>query len=147
MQNKTLLNKIEQLKKQYNLKQLSLIILKRKDQKIYNAIISKTNFLPIQSQLKERLYCIEYNLKEIPLCPVCKKKHVHWYFNRYTIACSTKCSHNMEQYRCNYENAMLNTYGNKYPAQNEIFKKQIKSTLKENMEVKHITIEINLNRQ
>lgn len=131
MRNKTILFKIKQLQNNLKFKNFNLIVVKKYDYSLYIEIINKTKFLKETTSLKERLYCIEHNLKNIPICIVCKQKHVRWYGNSYTTTCSTKCSHNTKQYRKNYEQAIFNKYGKKYPLQCDIFKKQIKATLKE----------------
>lgn len=72
-------------------------------------IIERTSFLDVKVCFKERLYYINNDLYEIPVCPVCKKKHLKWLSNPncYSKTCGDKrCQVSYGYYNSifNYEN-------------------------------------------
>lgn len=95
---------------------------------LIDLILDSTSFLLDTPSLYERLYCIKHDIKQLPLCNVCKtpikfsegKK-------RYSNFCRT-CSQKNPTVRQRYYDSMIKRYGVKSPIQNIQIREQIKNT-------------------
>ena len=61
---------------------------------IYNTLLEQTNFLPENSGIAERLYCIYHNISKRIQCQECGENHVKFqqYSKGYHAYCSLYCS-------------------------------------------------------
>lgn len=62
--------------------------------KYFDNIIKITSFLPINTHINERLYCISNNIQKVQLCSCGNKVTFKNFKNGYRDYCSTKCSMN-----------------------------------------------------
>lgn len=60
-------------------------------------LFKQTNFLDIKSSLKERIFCVNNNIKKIQLCQYCWIKKV-WFYNFYQKTCSISCARKLKYF-------------------------------------------------
>jgi len=99
-----------------NVAQWSAIIkLKHANKDLCSWIISNTFFLPENSIMTARIYCIQNSIIESPLCHYCKKpikfRDYAFGFNKY---CGSKCAANCPDQKVRRENTCLEKYGTKH---------------------------------
>ena len=66
-------------------------ILSSKDNALCNEILNRTNTLPSDAKLNERIYCLLNNIKIRPICPVCNKNTLKFNGKCYNKTCSNVC--------------------------------------------------------
>ena len=77
-----------------NKKQSGVRKLKAYYKDIVLEIFNVTNFLSENSKLVERLYCVENDIFEKPICPICKERFLKFglaFTHGYNQYCSRKC--------------------------------------------------------
>jgi hypothetical protein len=105
---------------------------KRNWTNIYHDIINNTNFLPENSSIRIRVYCILNDIKEQPKCKVCgnpvRFSRVNQVFNVY---CSSDCVNKDSLKIQKAQQTCLEKYGVKNPNLLDITKQKIKETCQE----------------
>jgi len=89
------LKKFLQRFREENKKQSGVRKLKAYYKDIVLEIFNVTNFLSENSKLVERLYCVENDIFEKPICPICKETNLKFglsFKEGYNKYCSRKCS-------------------------------------------------------
>jgi len=67
--------------------------IKSLSQNTINKIIERTNYLPDKSEIGERIYNIEHNIFDLPICRECSKPHNNFYFKEgYAEYCKGLCT-------------------------------------------------------
>lgn len=64
----------------------------KKHQSIYDDLLMRTSFLNEDAKPAERLYCIDNNITNIPLCETCSKELKYTADNYYGRFCSQECA-------------------------------------------------------
>ena len=104
--------------------------IKNNYQKHYNNIIYKTRFIETNS-LSEKIYCIIYNIEEVPKCKseTCNNKVGFAAYNvGYSLHCSHKCSTNNESVQEKSHKTCLERYGIEKPCQSKTIREKVKKT-------------------
>ncbi len=119
-------------KKYLNINQLKLIKSKKLQQKI-NKI---QNILNINNA-RQILWHIEYNINNIPICPVCKKNKLTWHSDNriYRKYCSNKCTGLGSIALA--KKTSLQKYGVEHYSKTKHFQQQIKKTSLQKYGVEH----------
>lgn len=112
---------------------------------IYDSIFVLTSFLPQNSSLSERLFCISNTITESPVCQVCKteKSSFKNYAEGYSLYCSRECAlkcseraakisqnHDYNKSTEKMRKTNLERYGVEYTIMNNEVKEKIGSTKK-----------------
>ncbi len=107
--------------------------LKKRYPLILLEIITSTNFLSPDVTTRERLYCIEHNIKSVPTCLGCNspvnfvKRGTTSY---YSMFCSNKCASSHHNTKEKSKQTNLKNIGVEYPQQNaEVWKKSRQTML------------------
>jgi len=115
----------------------------RKNGTLYNEyleLLEFTNFLPVNTSVKERLYYVEHNINKIVKCHTCEKK-ANWSNrgknkNTYKKYCSVCAYKSPERYK-KIKQTNLNRYGVENVLQSKEVKDKIKQTNLERYGVEH----------
>jgi len=98
-------------------------------EKIYDNVITITKFLPSNSKLNERFYCILNDITSQQLCNTCHNKPVKYTngLNGYRQCCGYKCSSNNKDIKEKTKQTNLSKYG-KHPQQVKEIRNKSKQT-------------------
>ena len=119
---------MEELAKEY-LKQAHLGFLKRaKNKEIYEKIVNATNYLPKNSEVRQRLFHIVNHLDSIVLCKGCGINPVSWNKHQYLEYCSSQCSNNSKTVKDKKIETVIKNYGVDNPFKSEIIIEKIQET-------------------
>ena len=142
--NKDLLSAIMEFKGNHSLHWLSRLI-KRVHLDIYSEVKARTSFLDKFYQdkydsLPARLYCIEHNIKQQPICqnPNCSNP-VGWYpsTNSFRKYCSVKCSVSCDETRQKTKQTVMEHYGVEHVSQSSDVQEKMRKTWLKNLGVDH----------
>jgi hypothetical protein len=100
---------------------------------MYDQIMSNTAFLPESAKMKERIYCILYDISSPVLCVQCNTMPVSYDYKGKTNAgykkyCSSKCIANSDTIKSKKESTNIERYGASNTFQSEEIKKRIRQT-------------------
>jgi len=111
----------------------------RKTKEIKQDVWEATSFLPIESKVMERFYCILNNILEPVKCPICKLKFLKYKTNLdgYREYCSIKCANNSEEIKLKRKQTCLERYGVESSNQSEQMKRKSKQTCLERYGVEY----------
>jgi hypothetical protein len=98
---------------------------------IYTQIIDKTNFLAENVSFGERLYCVEHNIRQKPVCKECGGE-VKYKDRKYHTYCSLKCSNNAKDVKRKKEQTNINKFGVPYASMSEKIKTKQRCTFNNN---------------
>lgn len=100
------------------------------NEELYNDIVLATSFLPEQTAIRERLYCITHNIISRVLCPTCATPLSIKASGRleYPKYCSRACAYASPIRTEKKDNTMMQRYGAKYTAQNSELHAKMKKT-------------------
>jgi very-short-patch-repair endonuclease len=107
---KNIKEQIQLLLQKIKPKQISFAI-KHSHNDIYYELIKITQFLPINVEFIERIYCVLNDIKEHPKCQCGKLLNYRCFSVGYRKHCSSKCSHNDIKTLNKYKETNLNRYG------------------------------------
>ena len=90
MSNEELLLEVKKLSSSLTWQQKKL---KTENLELWHEVVKRTNFLKDDIDLSARLYCLEHNISERPLCESCAKNPVSWLSKKRKFAryCSARC--------------------------------------------------------
>lgn len=96
-----------------------------------STIKERTDFLPPDADIRQRLWYIEHNATTPPICACCGINYVQWdYTNqRFRDYCSPKCVGNSDDVKQQKRQTCLNTIGVDYPAQSSAVRDKYKATM------------------
>jgi hypothetical protein len=91
---------------------------------------SLTEFIiePSRKSLRERVFCIEREIAEIPICLECEKNVNFLSSGKYAEFCSTACSRNSEKTKDKKVKTSMKNYGTRNPRQSKEVNDKILST-------------------
>lgn len=92
----------------------------------FQALMEVTSFLPETVGLRQRIWHVEYNVHEIPLCAHCGKVHVNWRMVEYVKYCSMKCLSNSDEVKDKRKNTLIERFGVDNPMKSEAIMDGIK---------------------
>jgi len=108
---------------------------KRWEPDLHSLLVTKTNFLPSNATIKQRLWHIENKINERILCSICHSKPVSWNINEYRLFCSTKCFGGQTEIIEKRQQTMLEKYGVKNYVNHPDFNSKRTKTYLENYDV------------
>ena len=123
----------------FNLRSYFLSIYNKEENKEFNSYIINTfkdDYVNIEYNLKEILYRIKHDIKEIPKCPICGKR-VRFAGPVYRITCSEKCQRKLVKEKS--KQTILERYGVDNAAKSDIVKDKIRKTCLEKYGVENAT--------
>lgn len=95
------------------LKCVNFEIVGKRNGKLLDAILERTKFLPPETTLKERMFCIRNGINGRPICPVCGKGFL--VFDRKSDSYSFGCCHSCTRRSDGYKRKMVTLYGVESP--------------------------------
>lgn len=95
-----------------------------KTKAVTEAVRSETSFLPISSTFGQRMWHIQNDTLDIPVCRC--GKHVKWHKKEYRKFCSSKCAGSSYDTKRKRENTNIKRFGHAYPSQSEDKKNKAK---------------------
>jgi hypothetical protein len=117
---------IKNIKNQYD-----ITYLKKRSPNEHRIIFELTNFLPEQSKISERLYCIKNDIITPILCEECNINPVKYNIprKRYLVFCSKECASKSKNVKDKRKSTMTLRYGADNPAKIDEFVDKRKSTM------------------
>ena len=97
-----------------------------RDEQLANDVLQFTNFLPKSAKLRERLYCIENDIKTQQLCPQCHKNILQFVKGKYRLFCSIKCLNSSKYHKQHCEETTLKRFGVRHHCQSVDFQNEQK---------------------
>ena len=118
----------------------------REHSDLYNLVVAKTSFLPpdCPGHLRQRLWHLEHNSEQAPLCQTCKQTLTEWDNNiqRYRLFCSVKCSSLHPTTMAHRQQTNIKNRGVPFPAQSlEVIEKR-KATSVQKYGVPHANMSV-----
>lgn len=77
---------------------------------VYKELLEKTSFLPPNSSISERIYCLRFNITQCIVC-VCGKQTKYYGTKGYAKFCSTKCANGDTFVQEKQKNVKIKKYG------------------------------------
>ncbi len=120
---------LDELKEQ--LTQLNKPFRKSNYPTLYQQVVDITNFLPVLAKIKERLYCIKYDIISPSVCKHCDINPVKFLGSStgYREYCSVTCSSNSISKQETIRQTNIKNFGTKTPAESNLGKQRIIQTL------------------
>ncbi len=110
-------------------KKLSSQLIKNK----INDFIELTSFLPLDSSISERIFCIMNDIEELPRCKTCKKS-LKDKFIKYSIGysnyCNSSCSKKNKLVNDKFKKTCIEKYGSEHYWSSDIGKNAIKNSVR-----------------
>ena len=97
-------------------------------EKEYDAIHLDTQFLPENTRLQERLYCILNAIHELLLCKTCGVNVVRFNRVKYNDFCSNKCAQLNNETRSKIKKTCLKKYGVNNPSKSKSIQRKMRRT-------------------
>ena len=124
----------------FNLRRYLLSIYNKEENKELKSYIINTfkdEYVNIEDNLKEILYRIKYDIKEIPKCPICGKRVKFMGVDGYSKTCSNECHRKLVTEKSKI--TMLERYGVDNAAKSDIVKDKIRKTCLDKYGVENAT--------
>lgn len=123
-----------------NVSSRKLSALKLSNPQAYNDLIKRTGFLDSNSNLIERVYCIQNNITSIPSCKACGKPTKYTKSRRqFSPFCSIKCSANFGKTISKRKATLKQNYGVESPLRNKELLTKAKRTTKRRYGVENVS--------
>ena len=96
----------------FKIKNNKVRISKFKEKNLKKELIEKTNFLNINANIGERLYCLDNNITSKQICKICDNQTKYLKSSKgYSIYCSTKCLSNDDDIKNKKRKTCIKKYG------------------------------------
>lgn len=94
----------------------------------YPLLLEETSFLPLNAKIRQRLWHVQNNTKEVPKCKICVKG-VNWIDGKYRTYCSIKCMNNAPEVQEKKKQKCFANHGVENPQQSTEIKEKKKQTM------------------